>query len=63
MKERPGIADLMKRQQARRRRLAGRSFEEKIEIIERMRKLQLNRSLMTKHRLKGKDESIRMKTR
>jgi len=62
MNERPEIADLLKRRQARRRRLAGLSFEEKIEIIERMRKLQLNRSLMSRHRLKGKDEGVRMKT-
>jgi hypothetical protein len=49
-------AELLERKQARRRRLAKLSFEEKIEIVEQMRVLQLNRDLM-----KNKDEAGRMR--
>jgi hypothetical protein len=62
MSERPEIAELLKRKQARKRRLARLSFEEKIEIIERLRELQINRSLMPERRLKSKDEGERIKT-
>jgi hypothetical protein len=61
MNERPEIAELLKRKQARRRRLARLSFEEKIEIIERLRQLQINRSLMLERKSKGKDAGGRMK--
>lgn len=62
MSERPEIAELLKRKQARKRRLARLSFEEKIEILERLRELQINRSLMPERRLKSKDEGERIKT-
>ena len=45
-------AELLEQKQARRRRLAKLSFEEKIEIVERLRELHLNRDLM-----KNKDEA------
>lgn len=61
MSERPEIAELLKLKQARRRRLARLSFEDKIEIIERLRELQFNRSLMQKHQQKGNDKDARMK--
>ena len=46
MKDRGDIAGLLEQRRARRRRLAKLSFEEKIEIVERLRDLQLNRRLM-----------------
>ena len=46
VKDRPEIAGLLEQRQARRRRLARLSFEEKIEIVERLRDLRLNRSFM-----------------
>jgi hypothetical protein len=46
------MTELLRRKQARRQRLAKLSFEEKIEIIERLRELQVNRSLM-QERQKG----------
>ena len=46
MNDRPEITEPMKQKEARRRRLAKLSFEEKIEIIERLRTLQINRHLM-----------------
>ena len=46
MNDHPEITELLKQRWARRRRLAQLSFEEKIEIVERMRALQINRSLM-----------------
>ena len=50
MIDHPEIAELLKQKQARRRRLARLSFEEKIEIVERLRELQHNRRLMrTQH--------------
>ena len=56
MNERPEIAELLERRQARRQRLARLSFEEKIEIIERLRELQFNRSLMPDLRLISEDK-------
>ena len=51
------INKLLKKKQARRQRLASLSFEEKIEIIERLRELQINRSLMQEQRkIRTKDE-------
>jgi hypothetical protein len=46
VKDRTGIAELLEQRQARRRRLAELSFEEKIEIVERLRDLRLNRGFM-----------------
>jgi hypothetical protein len=46
MKDRPEIAGLLEQRRARRRRLAKLSFEEKIEIVERLRDLRLNRGFM-----------------
>ena len=46
------IAALLKQKQARSRRLAKLSFEEKIEIVERLRELQINRGLMEIRRKK-----------
>jgi len=46
VKDRPEIAGLLEQRQARRRRLASLSFEEKIEIVERLRDLRLNRRFM-----------------
>jgi hypothetical protein len=40
------INELPAQKQARRRRLAKLSFEEKIEIIERLRELRFNREMM-----------------
>ena len=42
--------ELLKRRLARRRRLAQLSFEEKIEIVERLRELQFNRDVMSSAR-------------
>jgi hypothetical protein len=56
MNEPPEIAELLRRKQERKRLLAKLSFEEKIEIIERLRELQFNRSLMLEHRLKSEDK-------
>jgi hypothetical protein len=56
MNESTKIAELLEQRQARRLRLAKLSFEEKIEIIERLRELQFNRDLM-----KNKDEAGRMR--
>jgi hypothetical protein len=52
MNESTEITELLEQRQARRRRLAQLSFEEKIEIVERLRELHLNRDLM-----KNKDEA------
>jgi hypothetical protein len=60
MNQHPELAELLKRKQARKRRLARLSFEEKIEIIERLRQLQLNRSLMQQHRLRDQDEGAKI---
>jgi hypothetical protein len=50
MKDDPQITELLKRlKQARHRRLTKLSFEEKIEIVERLRELQTNRNLMRAH--------------
>lgn len=46
----PGIAELLKRRQARREGLANLSFEEKIEIVERLRELRNNRDLVKSRR-------------
>lgn len=45
------ITKLLQHRQARRRRLAQLSFEEKIEIVERLRELQFNRDLMSARRV------------
>ena len=56
------ITALLEKKQARRWRLAKLSFEEKIEIIERLRELEINRSLMrTRQKARQKDEDGRMK--
>ncbi len=46
MNDESQIERLFEQRRARRRRMARLSFEEKIEIIERLRELQHNRSLM-----------------
>ncbi|HEV2799661.1 MAG TPA: hypothetical protein VGW12_04145 [Pyrinomonadaceae bacterium] len=46
------LDELLKRRLARRRRLAQLSFEEKIEIVERLRELRFNRDLMSARRAK-----------
>lgn len=46
MNEPSQIAELLEQRRTRRRKLAKLSFEEKMEIIERLRALQHNRSLM-----------------
>lgn len=53
MKDDAELTGLFERRQARRRRLAELSFEEKMEIVERLRALQGNRSLMSASRLKA----------
>ena len=56
------ITELLKKKQARRQRLASLSFEEKIEVIELLRELQINRSLMqTQQTARRKDEGERTK--
>lgn len=52
MNDHPEITELLKQRWARRRRLAQLSFEEKIEIVERLRELQINRGLMEIRRKK-----------
>ncbi|MDQ1593209.1 MAG: hypothetical protein QOG71_3836 [Pyrinomonadaceae bacterium] len=49
------ISELLQQRQARRRRLAQLSFEEKIEIVERLRELRLNRDVMSAHRVNAED--------
>jgi hypothetical protein len=46
MNDPPEIRELLARKDARRRRLAQLSFEEKVEILERLRELQANRGAM-----------------
>ncbi|HEX7177022.1 MAG TPA: hypothetical protein VF240_17320 [Pyrinomonadaceae bacterium] len=54
------MAGLFEQRQTRRRRLAKLSFEEKIEIVERLRDLRLNRSFMrTKETGEQFDEYVR----
>lgn len=57
MKERTEIAGLLEQRQARRRRLAKLSFEEKIEIVERLRDLRLNRSFMRAEETDGQSDA------
>jgi len=56
MKDRSEIAGLLEQRQARRRRLAKLSFEEKIEIVERLRDLRLNRDFMRLKETGGQSE-------
>ena len=56
MKDRGEIAGLLEQRQARRRRLAKLSFEEKIEIVERLRDLRLNRGFMRLKEAGGQSE-------
>ena len=60
MKNSTEISRLLKQKEARRRRLAKLSFEEKIEIVERLRVLKNNRNLMRKRPTReGLDEYVR----
>ena len=60
VKDRNEIAGLLEQRQARRRRLAKLSFEEKIEIVERLRDLRLNRGFMrTKETREQTDASVK----
>lgn len=49
MNDNTDISELLRRRQARRQRLAQLSFEEKIEILERLRELRFNRDVMSAH--------------
>jgi hypothetical protein len=50
MRDDTDMGELWRQRRARRRRLAQLSFEEKIEIVERLRELRLNRDVMSAHR-------------
>ncbi|HJR08329.1 MAG TPA: hypothetical protein VJ842_13800 [Pyrinomonadaceae bacterium] len=50
------VDEFLRRKRARRRRLAQLSFEEKIEIIERLRELRFNRDLMSARRVNSEGE-------
>ncbi|MDQ3687782.1 MAG: hypothetical protein M3430_19580 [Acidobacteriota bacterium] len=50
MSNNPEIAEMQKQRRARRESLANLSFEEKIEIVERLRELGNNRDLMNSRR-------------
>lgn len=60
MNDRRDIGRTLGHKEARRRRLARLSFEEKVEILERLRELEANRGVMRSNAARGRrDETAK----